>query len=136
VYENNRYISILENEITYNGDIESVDLNNVYIIDKSKGVVLSNEDVIKSLDNISIIKNSLIKYVKENFSELSASQKWEIKMEDFIADLDILLSTNSFNIFFKDDDIYLHFYKVQGIEEVVFRYLGDKTFEEVSEMYE
>lgn len=135
VYENDRYISIVEDEIleseNASGDIS---LNDIYIVDKTTGMVVSNDEVIKNMNNLSLMKNNLIKYVKENYTSFSYYDVWEVELNDFIADLDILLSTNSFKVFFENESVYFYFNKIQGVEDVVFKYTND-VWEEYCDMY-
>lgn len=135
VFENDKYISVIEDEIlnveNSSGDIK---LNDIYTIDKSTGIVVSNEDVVKNMGNLSLMKNNLVKYVKENYSTFSYFDVWEIKQENFVADLDILLSTSGFKVFFEENTVYFYFSKIQGVDDIVFRYKNEE-WEEYSSMY-
>lgn len=135
IMENDKYINIIEEEVLNSeNSTGSLDLKNIYYVDKMTGMTISNEEVIKNMDNLSLIKNTLIKFIKENYANLSYYTEWEISQENFITDLDILLSTNSFKIFFDNESTYLYFGKIQGIEEIVFRYKNNE-WDDVYDMY-
>ena len=135
IYTSDKYISIIEDRV-FNTEIATgfSELSEIYTVDKSTGIVVSNEDVVKDINNLSIMKNDLIKYIKENYINLEYYKVSEISKEDFLADLDILLSTNSFKVFFEDESIYFYFSKIQGVDGVVFKYTSDK-WEEIWDMY-
>ena len=134
LYINDKYISIVEDRLFISERATGFnELNEIYIVDKSSGMVVSNDDVIKNINNLSLMKNNLVKYIKENYENLEYYKFSEISKEDFLADLDILLSTNSFKVFFDENSIYFYFNKIQGVNNVVFKY--SDTWEEVWEMY-
>lgn len=137
VYENNEYFSIVEDEELIdekNSEDGYKKLNDVYYVSKTSGEVVLNEDVLKNVNNLALMKNSLIKYIKENYLNLNLYKENEVIQNDFEEDLDALLSTNGFRIYFEKDSVYFYFSKIQGIQNVLFKY-NDTEWVEVTDRY-
>lgn len=129
VFENEKYLSVVEYDhyIRFNASGNQL-VREIYTIDKNTEKIITSEEIINSLDNLSILKTDLNNYVKNNYDSFIYFS--EIDKTQFLNELSNLLNQNDFKIYFDNESIIFYFDEIQDFKSVLFSYNKNNSWED------
>lgn len=133
IKDSTKYLTIIEEDwyVSLNGT-GSQSPRNFYVIDKESGKVVSNDDLIFSIKNISTLENTLKTYFVENYSDFSSNDVKKLYVEMFNEEID---NKNYLVYFDSEDTLVFYFQGIQQAENLLFGYTEEKGWEDLSWIY-